>query len=105
MSLLIGGHEPSVLDFTQGKISERIRCFWMEALKEVYNIQVIIYTFTRHNPSYVESKYSIYSEDEYSLKNMELLYHEKQICVSANSFIVDMNNIDNCVKGFDEVII
>lgn len=96
-----------VLDFTQGKgkISERIRCFWMDAVKEAYNIQVIIYTFTRQNPSYVESKYSIYSKDEYSLKNMELLYHEKQICVSQNCFIVDISNVDTCVKEFDEVII
>lgn len=96
-----------ILDFTQGKgkISERIRCFWMDAVKEAYNIQVIIYTFTRNNPSYVESKYHIYSEDEYSLGKMGLLYHEKQICVSKNCFIVDINNIDDCVEGFDEVII
>ncbi|MBE5888888.1 MAG: hypothetical protein E7283_08700 [Lachnospiraceae bacterium] len=96
-----------VLDFSQGrgKPSERIRCFWMDAVKQAHNIQVIIYTFTRNNPSYVDSKYHIHSEDEYPLASMGLAYHEKQICVTENSFIVDINSIDDYVEEFDEVII
>lgn len=96
-----------VLDFSKGigKPFERIRCFWMDAVKEAYNIQVIIYTFTRKNPSYVDSKYHINTEGEYSLANMGLAYHEKQICVTENCFIVDIISIDDYVEEFDEVII
>ena len=96
-----------VLDFTQGKgkISERIRCFWLDAVKQEYNIQVIIYTFTQNNPSYVDSKYHIYSQDGYSLNSMGLAYHEKQICVTENALIVNVNSIDNSGEEFDEVII
>lgn len=96
-----------VLDFSQGrgKPFERIRCFWMDAVKEEYNIQVIMYTFTRNNPSYVDSKYHVYSEGEYTLASMGLAYHEKQICVTKNCCIVDINSIDDFVDDFDEVII
>ncbi len=96
-----------VLNFAKGRkrTSDVIRCFWMDAVKQAHNIQVIVYTFTRKNPSYVDSKYHVYSEDEYPLASMGLAYHEKQICVTDNENIVDTNIVDDCVKEFDEVII
>lgn len=93
------------LDFSTGNTPEIIRCFWMDAVKEVHNISVIIYTFTRDNPSYVESKYHVNSGDKFSLRNMGLAYHERQICVTDNRFIVDRSIVNGSVEEFDEVII
>lgn len=96
-----------VLDFSKGmgERRERIRCFWMDIIKEEYNIQVIIYTFTRKNPSYANSKHHAHSDDKYSLANMGLDYHEKQICVTKNEFIIDTSEVIQNIKEFDEVII
>ena len=96
-----------VLDFADGKgqEKERIRCFWMDMVKEEYDIEVIIYTFNRKNPSYVNSKYHVDNESENSLKNMQLVYHEKQICVTSDNYIVEKEIVRDCVEEFDEVII
>lgn len=93
------------LDFSKGNSLETIRCFWMDSIKEAHNINVIIYTFTRDNPSYVESKYHANNGEEFSLKNLGLTYHEKQICVTDNQFIVDRCIVNGSVEEFDEVII
>lgn len=93
------------LDFSKGDTSEKIRCFWMDTVKEAHNISVIIYTFTRDNPSYVESKYHVNRREEFSLRNLGLTYHEKQICVTDNRFIVDKSIVNGSVEEFDEVII
>lgn len=93
------------LDFSKGDTSKKIRCFWMDAVKKAHNINVIIYTFTRDNPSYVESKYHVNSREEFSLRNLGLTYHEKQICVTDDRFIVDKSIVNGSVKEFDEVII
>ena len=66
---------------------------------------VIIYTFTRDNPSYVESKYHVNSREEFSLRNLGLTYHEKQICVTDDRFIVDKSIVNGSMEEFDEVII
>lgn len=93
------------LDFSKGDTLEKIRCFWMDSVKEDYNISVLIYTFTKDNPSYVESEYHVNSKEEFSLRNMGLTYHEKQICVTDNQFIVDRSIVNGSVEEFDEVII
>lgn len=95
------------LDFTKGKgiIEERIRCFWSDLIKEHYNIDVIIYTFTKRNPSYIENKYHIINNSKDTINNMGLFYHEKQICVTKNSSIIDKTIVNNCIKDFDEVVI
>jgi len=99
--------EGMVLDFTKGKgrESDRIRCFWMDMVKKEYNIEVIIYTFTRNNPSYVNSKYHVNSEDQYSLGSMGLAYHERQICVTKDCYIVDKCIVESLADKFDEVIV
>ena len=77
----------------------------MDAVKEAHNINVIFYTFTRENPSYVNSQYHVNAVDEYSLGNMGLAYHEKQICVSNDCFVVEKCIVNDSVEVFDEVII
>ena len=79
------------LDFTKGKgfVEERTRCFWSDLIKEQYNIDVLIYTFTKRNPSYIENKYRIINNSKNPLNNIGLSYHEKQICVTKNSSIID----------------
>lgn len=93
------------LNFSNGNTPEKIRCFWMDAVKEEYNIDVIIYTFTKENPSYVDSRYHVHTAEDYSLGNMGLAYHEKQICVTNNQFIVDKSVVYGNVEEFDEEII
>lgn len=95
------------LDFTKGKgfVEERTRCFWSDLIKEQYNIDVLIYTFTKRNPSYIENKYRIINNSKNPLNNIGLSYHEKQICVTKNSSIIDKAIVNNCIKDFDEVII
>ena len=93
------------LDFSKDDTQMKMRCFWMDAVKEAYNISVIIYTFTRDNPSYVESKYHVNSREEFSLRNLGLTYHEKQICVTDDRFIVDKSIVNGSMEEFDEVII
>lgn len=96
-----------LLDFSKGKgkVNERVRCFWMDAVKLAHNIQVIIYTFARNNPSYIDSKYHMHFKEDHLLLSMGLAYHEKQICVTENSFIVDINSVDDYVDDYNEVII
>lgn len=96
-----------VLDFTKGKghSCERIRCFWMDAVKEEHNIDVVIYTFPKKNPSYIDSDYHVNTTETYSLGNMGLTYHEKQICVTANNCIVDKSIVSSSLGEFEEVII
>lgn len=95
------------LDFTKGKrkLSEKIRCFWMDAVKENENIEVIIYTFSRSNPSYIASEYHVNVVEDFSLANMGLAYHEKQICVTNDKYIIDKCVVSSSINGFDEVII
>ena len=93
------------LDFSQNNTPEKLRCFWMDVIKEAHNISVIIYTFTRDNPSYVESEYHVNTDEEYSLGILGLEYHERQICVTDNRFIVDKSIVNGSVDEFEEVII
>lgn len=93
------------LDFSKGNIPEKIRCYWMDAVKEEHKIDVLIYTFTRENPSYVESKYHVNVREQYSLGNMGLAYHEKQICVTDDYFIINKSIVSDNIEEFDEVII
>lgn len=95
------------LDFTEGKrpISEKIRCFWMDAMKEEKSIEVIIYTFSRSNPSYVTSEYHVNKLEDYPLYNMGLAYHEKQICVTKDKNVVSKSIVNSSIEEFDEVIV
>ena len=61
----------------------------MDAVKEEHNIDVLLYTFSKEGPSYIKSEYHVKVRGEYSLGNMGLTYHEKQICVTKDCFIVD----------------
>lgn len=74
----------------------RERCFWMDQIKEEKKIQVIIYTFTKDNPSYADSHYHI--------NDMGLSYNEKQICVSSNDMIIKKIVVEN-IGDFGEVIV
>lgn len=90
-----------ILDFTQDDASkklkqERMRCFYLDQMKDRENIDTIIYTFSKDNPSY---KYA-----NNSMKDMGLSYNEKQICVTKNDNI--SNRYEVCKHPeFDEVII
>lgn len=43
--------------------------------------------------------------EEFSLRNLGLTYHEKQICVTDDRFIVDKSIVNGSMEEFDEVII
>lgn len=77
----------------------------MDSVKQNYNIDVIIYTFTKENPSYIESEYHVRSEDSFSLGTMGLAYHEKQICVTENRFVVNKYIVNDIMDEFEGVII
>lgn len=94
-----------VLDFSKGDSSAKLRCFWMDCVKEEKDIHVLIYTFSKNNPSYIDREYCPDTNEEFSLKNLGLEYHEKQICVSDNRFIVDKKIVKSGVEEFDEVIV
>lgn len=94
-----------IIDFSKKNTATKIRCFWMDYVKENYNIEVIIYTFTKENPSYIESKYHVRSEDRFSLGTMGLAYHEKQICVTEDRFVVNKYIVNDIMDEFEEVII
>jgi len=74
-----------ILDFTSEnkrnnspeKISKRKRCFFLDVYKKDKSIEVIIYTFSKTNPSYASSKYH-----RSLFKELGFHYNEKQICVS-----------------------
>jgi hypothetical protein len=82
--------EGIVLDFTsvkewsnsREKISKRKRCFFLDAYKLDKNIEVIVYTFSKKDPSYASSKYY-----KTVFRELDLHYNEKQICVSKSSNI------------------
>ena len=93
------------IDFSGKNSSAKIRCFWMDCIKENYNIEVILYTFSRKNPSYIDSKDHAQSEDRFPLGAMGLVYHEKQICVTEDRFIVKKCIVNDIQNEFDEVII
>lgn len=93
------------IDFSGKNSSAKIRCFWMDCIKENYNIEVILYTFPRKNPSYIDSKDHAQSEDRFPLGAMGLVYHEKQICVTEDRFIVKKCIVNDIQNEFDEVII
>lgn len=88
-----------VLDFDMGdgqeKAKQRERCFWLDYIKEEKDISVIIYTFSKKNPSY---------GNHHHMKDVGLYYNEKQICVSDNKFIVHKEVIGNG-ENFDEEIV
>lgn len=94
-----------IIDFSGKNTSAKIRCFWMDSIKENYNIDVILYTFSRKNPSYINSKYHVQSEDRFSLGTMGLDYHEKQICVTEDRFVVKKCIVNDIQDEFEEVII
>ena len=94
-----------VLDFSGENTAEKIRCFWMDVIKKEHNIDVLIYTFTRKSPSYVNRKYHVNTGDKYSLGSMGLVYHEKQICVTADCFVIDKKIVYSNIEEFDEVIV
>ena len=43
--------------------------------------------------------------EDFSLANMGLAYHEKQICVTDDKYIIDKCVVSSSINGFDEVII
>lgn len=67
-----------------------------DSLKREKGIQVIIYTFTKNNPSYANSKYHI--------NDIGLHYNEKQICVTSNEAIIKKVLVEK-FDSFGEVII
>lgn len=71
-------------------ITERRRCFFLDRMKDCNNISIIIYTFTKENPSYISSKYHKTILNDFGFYH----YNEKQICVTDNKFIVDITIID-----------
>ena len=94
-----------ILNFSKGDTKEKIRCFWMDSVKVAKEVSVIMYTFTRTNPSYVESKFHVNNKNKPS-RNIGLEYHEKQICVTKNDFIVERSIASGQnIEWFDEVII
>jgi len=56
--------------------SKQKRCFFMDSYKLEKDIEVIIYTFSKKNPSYASSKYH-----KEVFRELDLHYNEKQICV------------------------
>ncbi len=96
-----------VLDFVMGdntekgqmKAAERRRCFLLDNYKNSKNIDVIIYTFTKSNPSYATSKYRKVLED------IGMHFNEKQICVTSVETIVKRCCMKKVNEEFDEVII
>ncbi|HPR95840.1 MAG TPA: hypothetical protein PK466_05890 [Thermotogota bacterium] len=95
-----------VLDFisdkknsnTPEKISKRKRCFFMDSYKLDRDIEVILFTFSKENPSYASSRYH-----KRLFKELDLHYNEKQICVSKPSNIV--KRVEIKFDFDDEVII
>ena len=79
-----------IFDFTSdkkrksspGNFKKQKRCFFLDIYKQEKNIEVIIYTFSKSNPSYASSKYH-----KTLFKDLDLHYNEKQICVSKPSNI------------------
>ncbi len=67
-------------------------------MKDCNNISIIIYTFTKDNPSYVLSKHHKTIENGFDFFH----FNEKQICVTENKYIVDITIMD---KLYQEEII
>ncbi len=78
-------------------ISERKRCFFLDSIKERNNISIIIYTFTKDDPSYVSSKYHKTILNDLGFFH----FNEKQICVTDNKYIIEIAKVN---KLYQEVI-
>lgn len=71
----------------------------MDIVKESKKIDVIMYTFSKNDPSYVRSKYNLEK-----IKVLGLNYNEKQICVTKSDSIID-RTVEDKLLSFDEVIV
>jgi hypothetical protein len=65
-------------------------CFALDFLKEIEDIRVVRYTFSKDNPSYGHQKITTFEKQYFKLPR-DFAYHETQICVSENDWIVDKN--------------
>lgn len=92
-----------VLDFAAGEkdsrlIQERKRCFALDCFKKEMGIDVLIYTFTRKDPSYEKSKHNLKIASAFGME-----YKEKQICVTAPENIIKRRDVT--YNNYQEVII
>lgn len=79
-------------------INERKRCFFLDIMKDCNNISVIIYTFSKDNPSYASSKYHKTNTDNFGFFH----FNEKQICVTDSKYIVEITILDQIYQ--EEII-
>jgi hypothetical protein len=62
-------------------------CFALDYLKEMEDIQVVRYTFSKDSPSYGIQRIADFEKQYFKLPR-DFAYHETQICVSENDLIV-----------------
>lgn len=98
-----------IIDFTKGLdcqkysednyhriIRERIRCTYLDFMKHERNYEVVMYTFSKDDPSYANSIHKYYG-----MANTCLSYKEKQICVTTNDIIIKS---EICFSHEEEII-
>ncbi|MFA9211072.1 MAG: hypothetical protein ACEQR5_04560 [Moraxellaceae bacterium] len=61
-------------------------CFALDFLKEIEDIKVVRYTFSKDDPSYGSQRITAFEKHYFKLPR-DFAYHETQICVSENDLI------------------